>query len=238
MKLDKEIIDYIFNVVKTGDIVNVDNIIIEPNMVRSMDEERTVGLFTNKNVPDMPFNSIGITRIHDLLSRFSIVKELENFLIEVTTDPDEVYATKLVLKAKKMKVDYRCGDPSKIAAPKVLHDVECYRVQLNEDAVGLFQKGNAAMSTDEVSLVSNDGVSFEFTDLSHDIYQYTFADTVEPILNADGEAPSSLKFAHRYPAKTLQALFKNNPTAEFTIGQKGMMRFPLNDLTVFVLPRV
>ncbi len=238
MKLETEIIDYIFNVVKTGDIVNVDNIIIEPNMVRSMDEARTVGLFTNENVPDMPFNSIGITRIHDLLARFSIAMKRDDFTIEVTTDPDGVYATKLVLKASKLKIDYRCGEPGKIAAPKVLHDVECFRLQLTEDAVDLYQKGNSAMSTDEVSMVSNDGVSFEFTDLNHDIYKCNFADTVVPIPNDEGKVPSSLKFAHRYPAKTLMSLFKNNPTAEFTIGQKGMMRFPLNDMTVFVLPRV
>ncbi len=238
MKLETEIIDYIFNVVKTGDIVNVDNIIIEPNMVRSMDEARTVGLYTNENVPDMPFRSIGITRIHDLLSRFSIAKERDNFSIEASLDNDETYATQLLMKGKGLKIDYRCGEPNKLAAPKSLHDVQCFKVKLTEDAVQMYQKGLAAMKTDEVSIVSNDGVSFEFADTSHDIYKHTLEDNVEPVPNADGEVPSSLKFAHRYPAKTLLALFKNNPEAEFTIGQKGMLRFPLNGLTVFVLPRV
>ena len=237
MKLDQELADYIFKVVKTADMVNVSNVIIEPNMVRSMNDDRTVGLFTNKDVPEMPFGSIGITRIHDLMTRFSIAQSQENFNIEVSMN-DEEYATQFVLKGKNLKIDYSCGDPRKLTAPKTLHDVECFKVQLTEDAVNYFQKGIGAMSTDEVSIVSNNGVSFEFADITNDIYTYQFADTVEPVPNADGEVSSSLKFAHRYPAKTLLVLFKNNPEAAFSIGQKGMLRFPINGMTVFVLPIV
>lgn len=236
MKLEESKVDYIFNVVKTANIVNVDNIIIEPDMVRSMNEERTVGLFTDIDVPEMPFGSIGITRIHDLMSRFSIAKDTDNFVMEVSGNDE--HATQFVLKGKGLKIDYRCGDPRKLTAPKHLNDVDCYKVKLTEDAVSMYQKGIAAMSADEVSIVSNDGVSFEFADLSHDIYTYKFADNVELVPNDEGEVSSSTKFVHRYSAKTLMALFKNNPEAEFTVGLKGMLKFPLNGLTVFVLPRV
>lgn len=236
MKLNNEIIEYIYNVVKTANIVNVDSIIIEPNMVRAMNEERTVGLFTNKDVPAVPFNSFGITRIHELLSRFTIARDMKDFTMDV--DGNDEHATKLTLKAKGLNIDYRCGDPRKLNAPKVLHDIECFSVKLTEEAVTLYQKGASAMGSDEVSIVSNNGVSFEFADLSNDIYKYTFADNAGLIPNKDGEVSSSTKFAHRYSAKTLLALFKNNPEAEFTIGLKGMMRFPLNNLTVFVLPKV
>lgn len=236
MKLQDDIVEYIFNVVKTADIVHVDHIIIEPGMVRSMNEARTVGLFNNKDVPDMPFVSIGITRIHDLLTRFSIAKDQTNFTMDVSSNDE--HATQFMLKAKGLKIDYRCGDPRKLTAPKTLLDVECFRVQITEEAVSFFQKGIAAMSADEVTLLSKDGVSFEFRDDSHDIYSYTLSDNVELVPNDEGKVSSSTKFAHRYPAKTLLALFKQNPEASFTVGLKGMLRFPLNGLTVFVMPRV
>lgn len=238
MKLDDATVDYIFNVVQTADMVNIDNIIIEPGMVRSINEARTTGLFTNTNVPDMPFNSIGITRIHDLLSRYNIAKEVKDFGIEVSTNSEEEWAQQFVLKGKNLKIDYRCGDPRKLKSPKALNDIKCFGVQLSEQAVSLFQKGLSAMNSETVSLVSNNGVSFEFADVSNDIYQYTFADTVDLIPNEDGEVSSTTKFVHRYPAKTLLALFKSNPEAKFAIGQKGMLLFPINDLTVFVLPQV
>lgn len=236
MKLPNEIVDYISNVVKTANIVAVDSVIIEPNMVRSINDDRTVGIYSNKDVPDVPFGSIGLTRIQDLSSRFAIAKEVDNFSVEV--DGNDEHITMFKLNAKGLKIEYRCGDPGKLRAPKVLNDVECYKVKLSEGAVSLFQKGLSAMSADEVSIVSNDGVSFEFSDLSHDIYSYQFADTVDLIPNEDGEVPSTNKFVHRYHAKTLLALFKNNPEATFTVGQKGMLRFPLNNMTVFVLPSV
>ena len=238
MKLDDKTVDYIFNVVKTADLVNIESIIIEPDRVRSINESRTAGLYTNTNVPDMPFGSIGITRIHDLLTRYNIAKEVENFHINVTTNTDEEYAQPFVLQGKGLKIDYRCGDPRKLKAPRHLNDIECYGVQLTEEPVPMVQKGLSAMNSETVSIVSNNGVSFEFADISNDIYQYTFADTVDLIPNVDGEVPSSTKFVHRYHAKTLMALFKNNPEAKFTIGQKGMLSFPINDLTVFVLPQV
>ena len=236
MKLQDDIVEYISNVVKTANIVAVDSVIIEPDMVRSINDDRTVGIYSNQNVPAVPFGAIGLTRIQDLSSRFAIAKELDNFSMEVTGNDEHI--TMFTLKAKGLKIEYRCGDPRKLRAPKVLNDVNCYKIQLTEDAVGLFQKGASAMSADEVSIVSNDGVSFEFSDLSHDIYSYKFADNVELVPNEEGEVSSSTKFVHRYHAKTLLALFKNNPEATFTVGQKGMLQFPLNDLTVFVLPSV
>jgi len=236
MKLNEETVEYVFNVIKTANIVAVDSVIIEPNMVRAMNDARTVGLFTNENVPDVPYGSFGLTRIHDLLNRLLIARDMDNFSIDVNGDDE--HAKQLVIKAKGLNIDYRCGDPRKLTAPKLLHDVDCFKVKLTEEAVKVYQKGISAMNTEEVSIVSNNGVSFEFADVSHDIYKYTFADNVGLIPNEDGEVPSSSKFAHRYSAKTMLALFKNNPEAEFTVGQKGMLKFPLNDLTVFVLPLV
>lgn len=242
MKLEEEIVNYIFNVVKTADIIGIESIIIEPEMVRSMNDSRTVGLWTDKDVPDMPFGSIGITRLHDLKTRFSIIEDLKEFNIEVTPDDNGEYAKQLVLSSKasgkRLKIDYRCGDPRRITAPKVLNDIDCFGVQLTPDAVSLYQKGLTAMGATDVSIVSNDGVSFVFSDIANDIYNHTFADTVELIPNSEGEVESSTKFAHRYPAKTLLSLFKNNQEAKFTVCKRGMIKFPLNELTVFVLPKV
>ena len=242
MKLDKENVEYIFNVVKTADIIGIESIIIEPGMVRSMNDSRTVGLWTDKDVPDMPFGSIGITRLHDLKTRIAIVENMDDFNLEVSADDDDNYAKQLVLtskvKGKKLKIDYRCGDPRRITAPKVLNDIDCFAVELSPEAVTLYQKGLTAMGATDVSIVSNEGVSFVFSDIANDIYNHTFADNVELIPNSEGEVESSTKFAHRYPAKTLLSLFKNNQEAKFTVCKRGMIKFPLNGLTVFVLPKV
>jgi len=52
MKLSQEQISFIENVVKTGQSIGIDNIIIEPEMVRAIDDARTVVLYQNADVPE------------------------------------------------------------------------------------------------------------------------------------------------------------------------------------------
>lgn len=240
MKLKPESLAYVLSVVKTAKSVGIDNVIIEPNMVRAMDESRTVVIFQNTNVPAMEFNSIGISRIDVLLARYEIANSTQGFSAEVATkgDGDDEFATSLILKGKGTKIDYRCGDPSKINAPRTINDTNRYRVQLNSDAVTLLQKGAAAMDAENVSIISNEGVSFELVDINNDIFKHTFADTAELIPDENGDVASTNKFAHRYPVKTLLALFRSNPEGTFDVGQKGILSFSMNGLTVYVLPQV
>lgn len=240
MKLSPDSLAYVLNVIKTAKLVGIENVIIEPNTVRAVDENRTVVLFQNEDVPALEFSSIGISRLDVLLARYEIASTTPNFLVEFDTkkDGDTEFVTTLLLKGKGTKIEYRCADPSKIAAPKSLNDVSRYKVTLNADAVALLQKGVAAMAADNVSVISNEGVSFELVDANNDVFKHTFSEDVKLVPDADGNVASTTKFAHRYPVKTLLALFKSNPAGTFTIGQKGVLSFEVNGLTVFVLPQV
>lgn len=233
MKLDTDSATYILNVVKTARLVGIDNIIIEHELVRAMDDSNSVVLFQNENVPDLPFGSIGLTRIDTFMARYDIAKTQENFSIEATVNDGDEFTRSLVMKGKGTKIDYRCANPSNIKAPRQVNDTLKFRVPLTADAVLLLQKGQAAMGAENVSIISNDGVSFELVDVNNDVFKHTFAEDAEALTDDD-----NTKFAHRYPAKILLALFKNNPEGSFSIGAKGIMSFPVNGLTVFVLPQV
>lgn len=240
MKLKPESLAYVLNVVRTAKLVGIDNIIIEPDTVRAMDDARTVVIFQNEGVPDMEFNSIGINRIDVLMARYEIANSTQGFSAEVDTknEGEDEFATSLILKGKGTKIDYRCADPSKISAPRTINDVIRYSVNLTAEAVTLLQKGVAAMTAENVSIISNDGVSFELVDVNNDIFKHTFADDAQLVPDEDGEVVSTTKFAHRYPVKTLLALFRSNPEGTFSVGQKGILSFPVNGLTVYVLPQV
>ena len=234
MKLTEELISYIENVVKTAKSVNIESVIIEPNMVRAIDEARTVVLFQNENVPEMPFGSIGLNRIDVFLSRLIIAKSQDDFTIDVVVDDDDDFARSLIMKGTKTKVDYRCANPSIIQAPRQINDNLVYKIELNSDAVSLLQAGQGAMGSEHVTIsFGDDGVSFELKDINNDVLKHTFADNAE-ILSEDVEE----SFSHRYPIKTLLALFKQNPDGYFEIGEKGILNIEVNDLNIFVLPQV
>jgi hypothetical protein len=233
MKLDKNIISYIQTVVETSRLIGIDSVIIEPNFVRAWDDAKTVVLFQDKDVPDMPFGSIGLNRLNIFTARYDIAKIQDNFTIEAEVDDGNSFARSLIMKAKGMKIDYRAANPLAIKAPKQIHDAAKYRIQLTPEAVLYLQKAQSAFKEAErVSFIS-DGkqVSLELCDVNNDVFKYIFAENVECLTGGDG------KFAFRYSIKSLLPLLKHNSQGHFTIGAKGIMVFPLNNLTVHVLPQ-
>jgi len=219
MNLTTDEIEYIQKVVKTAQMVDIDNIIIEPEAVRAIDDNKTVVLFQQEDVPNMAFGSIGLNRISVFMSRLDVAKTQENFTIEAENPNDEEYVRSLTMKGKGTKIDYRCANPTTIQAPKQVNDTLKYRVPLNAEAVMMLSKGQAAMSAETVTIVSNSkGVAFEIVDINNDTFSYTFTEDVEALTD-DGDT----NFAHRYPVKTLLPLFKQNFDQTFSIGQKGIL---------------
>jgi len=234
MKLDTDSIVYIQNVVRTAQMIDIDNVIIEPGLVRAIDDNKTVVLFQDKDVPDMSFGSIGLNRIGVFMSRLDIAKTQEDFNIDATIDDGSQFTRSLTMKAKGLKVDYRCANPTTIQAPKQVNDVMKYKVQLNAEAVVLLQKGQSAMAAENVTIVSGkDGVKFELVDINDDVFSHIVTTDVECLTD-----DTNTIFAYRYPVKTLLPLFKYNPEGFFTIGQKGILSISVNGLTIFVLPQV
>lgn len=238
MKVDQHSLAYIQNVVNTAELVKISNIIVEPGKVRAIDEDRTVVLFQDKDVPDMPFGSIGLNRIDVFSSRFNIAKSFDGFEIDATVEdsnPEAPFARALTMKGKKMKVDYRCANPATIQAPKVLNDTLKHRVRMSPEAVLLMQKGASAMGSDEITLIgTKDGVTMEISDINSDKLAFSFADVVENIVEGDGEPAN---FIHKYPIKTVTTLFKTNPDGYFYLTSRGMLKIVVNNLDVLVIPR-
>lgn len=238
MNIDKTSLAYIQNVVRTAELVKIGNIIIEPDRVRAIDEDRTVILFQNKDVPEMVFGSIGLNRIDDFSSRFDIARSIDNFQVDVLIEGDDTktsFARSLTMKAKGIKIDYRCANPATIQAPKTINDAPKYQIRMTPEAVLLMQKAQGAMHSDEISFIGSDeGVSFEVVDINTDKMAYKFADRVAMV----GDSEDTLvKFNHKYPIKTVTTLFKTAPDGSFTIGARGMLKIVVNNLDVYILPR-
>ncbi len=235
MKLDAISLEYILNVVKTAKLVNIESVIIEPNAVRAIkQDDSSVVILQTTDVPDMPFGSIGMTRLDVFNSRYELLRTQDNFSIDVQIDEDANCARSIIMKAKGTKTDYRCAKPIAIKAPKQLNDTVKHRVQMNSESALLMQKGISAMQNPEhITIISNDnGVSFEFSDINNDKFEHTFMEKAE-CLTSDATG----KFAHRYLIKTLFPLIKHNPDGQFSVGQKGILAFDINGLTVYVLPQ-
>ena len=189
MKLQTESIDYLKNAITTAQLVGAETMVITPGLVRAMDEGRAVFILQNENVPDMEFGSIGLTRLPSLASRMRIAEEIKDYSISATTmnEDEDMFARALVMTAKGLKVDYRCADPVKLVAasmagPKQMNDKMEFCVEFDDSTVDMLQKGQAAMKSETVSIISNDGVSFELLDVNNDVFAHQFADDADNLL--------------------------------------------------------
>jgi hypothetical protein len=233
MKLDSKLLQYIENVVHTAQRVGIEDLIIEEGLIRAMDDNKTVVMHHSTNVPDLPFSSVGIGRINVFVSRLNIVKGQSDFEIDVTTHETEDYVKTMLMKAKGVKVDFRCANPKQIQAPKTVNDTLKCLVPLDADAVVLLQKAQSAMGSDSVTIISNeDGVTFELYDSANDKFSHTYKAKVESLEGDD------VRFVHTYPLKIVLPLFKENVDGNFAIGKKGIMNIAMNGINLWVLPQV
>lgn len=237
MKLDQTSLNYISAVIKTADLVKIGNIIIEPGRIRAIDEDRTVVIFHEDNVPDMPFGAIGINRIDVFNNRMELAKAQDNFSVEVEikdAESENPWAKSLTFKGKGIKVEYRCANPKTIQAPKTLADGEKFSIQMTADAIALMQKGISAMKADSVTIFGTaEGVFFEMADINGDALTYRFGDVAEDLI--DGE---NVEFSHKYPIKTVLPVLKLLPNSEVIITNRGLIKLKANGLTIYVIPSV
>jgi len=134
MKIDNDTLTYIRNVVETGQMVGIDEVIIETGKVRAINDEKSVVLFQEENVPEMQFN-VGLNRINVFLSRLEVARTQENFAVNVLTDDNDEFARSFTMTGKGFKVDYRCANPKTIRAPKAIADELVREIQLTPQAV-------------------------------------------------------------------------------------------------------
>lgn len=233
VRVDQNTLIFIQKVVDTARLVKIENVIIEPGKVRAIDDSRAVALFQDKDVPDLPFGSIGLTRIDVFHSRFEIAKSMDGFTIEAMMDPTNTFARSIKMKGKGINIDYRCASPTTIQAPKVIQDDIKYSSRMTPEAVGLIGRGLSAMGADVIEFSGDDeGVLFSIEDVNRDALTYQFADAFADV---DGDEVSAFKY--KYPAKVLLSLLKQSSDQEFFITTRGMMRVIVNGLTLHIPPR-
>ena len=232
MIVDAASLAYIQSVIRTASIVKIGNLVIAPNLVKGADDSKSVIIYQTVGVPAMPFGSIGINRADIFSSRVELAKSAENFSMDATTHTTEPFARALTMKAKGIKIDYRCANPQVIPAPKFFNEQVTHSMKITPEAISIMQRGQAAMSTDEISFTgNNDGISFEMSDVTNDALVYKIDDH---ILSIDGSEPN---FTHKYPIKTIHSLFKANTDGFFHVTSRGLIKVVVNNLDIYVLAR-
>lgn len=227
-------IDVIVNVVKTAQSVGIDNIIIEPECIRAIDDAKTVVLFQNKEVPQLSIGLIGMNRVGTFMQRYSIISEQENPTFKVEIDESKGYVRSIVMSSKDTKVEYRCANPDTIQAPKKINDNSMFRILIPRTSGIMMKQAQTAMNSEIVEITSNNNEAFyKIIDINNDDFKHTLP---EKAVTIDEETPA--EFSYKYPLKNILAVIDTKVDTMFEIGEKGIITTSVNGLNILILPQV
>jgi archaellin len=216
-------IETLKKVTNVAKIFQVDSFIIEKDIIRGINSERTSAIFTKVDL-DIS-HSIGVNRIDVLLSRITLSDDLT---LEIIGDTNE--AQKLVFKNDKIEVEYRTGKISTIVAPKSLQVSDLYEISIAKELSKFLTKSKSAMKIDNMGILCNNNqVSHKLNDDNNDKLVYS-----------DGEAISlndsePVNFVYNYSIKSLLNAF-SKCDEKIIITEKGMIHFIMDGIDVYLLP--
>lgn len=239
MKLDKKAMEFIYNYVKAVKELGAEQIVFEQDIAKSRDETSAIVALLTDGLPEFPFELLGINRINTFIARYNLVGENAGFELTTRELNGKEVVTSINMKGKKVNAEYRCASPEELRIPRQINDEPMVRIQFGTEEAESFQKGLAAMGSDQISLICDGKIaSIEMLDNTNDILKIKFSTDFEGI-----DTDTDLMFTSRFSAKTFAVLLKKTTNNYFDIGKKGVAYFYLpvaktDDLKVCLLPRV
>jgi hypothetical protein len=112
MKLSSSNIEYLQNLINAAKVIGVDEFKIVNGAASGLNDQQTAVLFHPIN-HEFPFSTLGLNRIALFNSRMAVLKNRENFSLNVVpspNDPDTIQALKI--KSKGANVDFRVANRS------------------------------------------------------------------------------------------------------------------------------
>jgi len=246
MKLTPDSVKQLKTLLQTVAIVKLDKLIIEDNIIRGVDEDQTVVIISDQDVPDFGGARVGLNRLNILASRINLFAADAEFTVEATiqasrSEEGKEDVSSFKIASKGSKFEYRCARPDAVKAPKRINDTMAWKIVVPVDAVKVAISASNTMDSDQIAIVSksNGEVFFEIVDgTTQDTFTTKIADSAEYI-GGDDDVPTQ-SFVHYFAVKALMPLLKacavtHEPKLE--VGEEGMLQVTVNNHTFTLLPR-
>jgi hypothetical protein len=246
MKLSQESVRNLKTLLQTVSLVKIDRLIIESGKIRGVDDDQTVVIVSDQNVPDFNGATVGLNRLSILANRIGLFDANEDFSVEAVEAPSrdneggtDISAFKLA--AKGSKFEYRTARAGAIKAPKMLNDTFVWAVTVPVDAIKIAISAANTMGSDQIALVSKSSgeVLFEIVDGStQDSFTTKIAD--EAVWLPEDEDQPVQSFVNYYAVKALMPLLKAASAqgdVVLLVGEEGMLQITVNNYTLTLLPR-
>lgn len=246
VKLPQKVVSTLADSVEVAGLLGISSIVLDGHSVRGRHSEAgTIFVMNFDTDTTWEFGAIGITRIPELTKRLNLMKTRgDDFTIEAelkTRGEDVTYAGRLTLKHAKTKVEYKCGDPTLIKAPKGLADEEQFTCSLTRDDIKFIKSANSAMGADKLIFSTpKDNDSFVIS-----IPNKEDEKVVHETDGVVGYLADTTTFSFAYDSKILimainsmeKILRKESlDSLDMKITRRGVLTFPVKGITTYIIP--
>lgn len=220
--------------------LGIDYAIFEPNRIRATDQSNSLFVLHTTDVTQLSFGSIGINRLDAFLDRLALASAKSNFSCEVTVEKARDsktfdFARTVLMKAKGLKVEFRCANPLTIKSPTKYGDTIGMEFDPPDELVQFLKQSKSAMSADLCHFTGDgSGVRFEVLDSNGDKLSYQIADVVKS--TATGQAITK-PFSFQYSIKTLITVLTLCSGNIQLTEHAGFLKVRVNQLDTFVVPK-
>ena len=246
MKLTEDSVKNLKTLLQAVSIVKIDRIIIEENTVRGIDDDQTVVIISQTDVPNFNGSRVGLNRLSTLANRIGLLDKagltIEAVEAPKRGDSDNQDISSLKIALSGTKFEYRCARADAIKAPKKLNDVMTWQITVDaKEIVPMLLKASNTIDSEQIALVSRSSgeVLIEMVDAStQDTFTMKIAYGAQWIREDEDQTTQS--FVHYYAVKTLMPLLKasaseSDPVLE--VGEEGMLQITVKGHTFTLLPR-
>jgi hypothetical protein len=226
--------------IQTATTVGIERMLIGDGLIRGFDERKTVGIVTDKNIPDLDGKLIALNRLKILQSRISLGNAQGALQVDATIAPNGKDISILEIQAGKFKSQFRCASLEAVKGiPKGMSDPLAWEVKIPTKLIPLIAQTEGSMATEGITFASKDGkkVTIELVDSNKDVASFELDDDA----NFVGTG-SETSFCNIYSSKPLLSLLREagkvGDVVTLTFGAGGLLRVTANGFEFFVLPKV
>lgn len=248
-------LQFLYDLCKLANSLNVTGIIIEPNekRIRGVNDDTSILILDERELSDYfyDFDMLCINRIPHFLNRLSLILQSDSeYTIELTKQKATVLnagenldvITSIYLKNSKLNVSYRCAGAGIIKAPKRLKNNRepIVTFTLSEETTQLLQKMTPAMSC---------GVSTKDQLLKLDYYNSIVKLTCEDSIgdscsfNIDEhdiiEKDDNENISKKYPFSHILDCIKTIKNPSFKVKTNGFLQTEVGSihLNILIIPK-
>jgi|688.fasta_scaffold00062_50 hypothetical protein len=226
MVLDENTVNIILNAVHVAKLFSIESFIIEPNIIRGINEDRTAAILTECDI-NIGCKSIGINRMDVLLSRLNLVSN--DAIIECHTKSEDMDADKISITTDRLNLEYSCANTLAIKAPTSAKVNDLFEVSIEESLVNILKKGRNAMKTDVIMIMcDNNSVQYKLQDENNDKLLYNEGFAYNLVDNSD------INFVYKYPIKSILSAFTDCDAKKFYITERGMIKINTKGIDLYI----